>query len=526
MKHTLSFALAISLLAPACRDSDDRYGLALTTLPPVAAAGAVVFVETASARAVAVNVSGDEPSVRVVPVGAEPTAVVARNASPEALVLSRGRRGARGVAPEPGSLTALPLTGTTPARTYPVGSPFNAVAQTPDGRFAITYFRPMSDAGRLLFNPNEVALVDLTQPPSSTNPTQRTVRSFGGVPNDVVFSPPMEVNGEARTLAVVLSDAYLTLMDLGHPERVEITVRLTLPEDPRAIRPTQVLFDTEGATLYVRAAASDDVYVLRLEATTPSSADGNDFRPAINQLAAGRRPADMALVGDVTNRRLLVVSPGSSDARLIDARANTVIPIPLDAPATNILLYERGGPGGPREALLYSTSGATTAVSFMALEGIETRRGQNVETVQLQRQVTAALPLADRGVVVLGHPSSAQGRLSLLDLERRTAAPILSEVALEGARFDDDREALWVAPRSSDRVGYIDLRSFRPGELLLDGPVTDVLPVTDATGRRRVVAIHPADGGWLTVLDGAAPSREGARSIEGFLLTDVLGTVE
>lgn len=526
MKHRTFMAAALCVTALGCHDIDPKYSQGLSVLPPVVAGGSVVFVDTVGARAVTVDLSADTLSAEVTAVGAEPTVVVPREASPEVLVLSRGRRGDRGVSPEPGTLTAVPLNNSTAPRKYTVGSPFNAVAQTADGRFAVTYFRPSSTAGRLLFNPNEVAMVDLTTAPTETNPRQRTVRSFGGIPNNVVFSPEMEINGERRTLAVVLSDAYVTLMDLAHQDRTEITVRLTLPEDPRAIRPSQVLFDTDGATLYIRAEASNDVYALRLAPSTPTEPNGNDFRPTINQLAAGRQPADMALVGATGQRKLLVVSPGSSDARLIDARANTVISIPLDAPADNILLYNRGGTSGPPEALLYSTTGRTSAVSFMALDGIESRRGQNVETVQLSQSVTAALPLIDRGVVVFGHPSGGQSRLSLLDLARRTAAPIVSEVSLNGAKLDDDREALWVAPRTGNRVGYIDLQTFRPGELLLDGPVTDVLPVTDTLGRRRVVVLHPSSGGWLTVLDGAAPTRAGARSIEGFLFTDVLQRAE
>jgi hypothetical protein len=167
---------------------------------------------------VVTNLAQPEGAPRQVAVGTDPVLVQARNdgATPrgEALVLSRGARGDLGVDPEPGSLTAIPSAGA--ARRYALGSPFNALSQTDDGRYAMAYFRPQSASGRLLYNPNEVAVVDLDAPPSSTNPTPRTVRSFGGVPNSVVFSPGIEIGGVSRRFAVVLSDAYVTLLDLDH----------------------------------------------------------------------------------------------------------------------------------------------------------------------------------------------------------------------------------------------------------------------------------------------------------------------
>lgn len=523
------FGAAMMLVTAACHPRDEAWDLSLDALPPVTAGAAMFFVVPASARVVVTNLAQPESAPRQVGVGTDPVLVQARNdgAAPrgEALVLSRGARGDLGVAPEPGSLTAVNNTGA--ARRYALGSPFNALSQTDDGRYAMAYFRPQTASGRLLYNPNEVAVVDLDAPPSTTNPTPRTVRSFGGVPNSVVFSPGIEIGGVSRRFAVVLSDAYVTLLDLDHPARPEVTVRLTLPEDPRAIRPEQVLFDAAEATIYLRAAASNDVYVLKLNAVSATDAAQNDYRPTINQLAAGRSPADLALVGEAGMRRLLVVSPGSRDARVIDARANTVTTVPLDAAANRILLFTGASPGNPAaraQALLYAVDGVTQAVSFLELTDIDARRAQNVETLNLGRGVQSALPLLDRGVVMLGHQTSAGlGQLSLLDLARRTAAPIFAEVSLSGAQFDSDRRSLWIAPRGSNRLGFIDLQTFRPGEIRLDVSTERVVPLRgDAAGRNRVVAVHEGAGGWLSLIDANDPRRESVRSLRGYLLSDLL----
>lgn len=529
--NRLSLLLPLAL-AVSCRTADARYDRALTVLDPVSVGSALLYVDVGNHRAVRVDLSTAATTSDPVDIGHDAVLAVAREgtvmgaARTEALVLTRGRRGDPGVAPEAGALSVIPAAGS--ARRYTLGSPFNALSQTPDGRFAFAYFTTDRQATRLLFNPNEVAVVDLDAPPSATNPVLRTVRSFGGIPNGVVFSPPMRIQGETRTLAVVLSDAYVSIMDLAHLDRSEITVRLTLPEDPRAIRPEQALFDAQASTIYLRARSSDDLYVLQLNAVTPDGATGNDFRPTLNQLAAGRAPADMALFGAADARRLLVVSPGSSDARVIDARANTTVTIPLEAPADKILVFDATAPRDPMvatRALLYSTGSTVRAVSFLELADIEARRAQNVETVQIGRPVVSALALPERAVVMLGHPSSgAMGQLSLLDLAHRTVSPIFAEVALEGAQFDRDRAALWVAPHGSTRVGYIDLQSFRPGEVRLDAPVTQVVPVRDG-GRSRVVAVHDAEGGWITLLDATTPRREDARSWQGFLLTGLLDEV-
>jgi hypothetical protein len=240
---------------------------------------------------------------------------------------------------------------------------------------------------------------------------------------------------------------------------------------------------------------------------TPDGPQGNDFRPSINQLAAGLNPSDMALIGEAAERKLLVVSPGSRDARVLDARANTSVTIPLTAAATRILLFRGSSPRDPMpapRALLVGDASSAAAVSVLELTDITARRGQNVETVPLPRAASAVLPLPERDAVMIGHATNeSTGQISLLDLTRRTVSPILAEVSLNDARFDSDRQRLWVAPRGTTRVGWIDLRTFSPGELRLDQPVTGVFPLPGPWGApARVVALHEGNEGALTLLDG------------------------
>ncbi len=524
--------LALTTAAASCGPPNPAWTQSLATLAPVAIANGLVFVEPARARAALLDLSMGTARVRHVAVGPNAIDVQKRPLAAEVLVLSQGERGSPGVAPVPATVTVFGVgpDNASVRRVYSVGSPFNAMALTPDGKYAVIHFQPTESLQQLLFNPNEIALIDLTREPGPTNPIARTVRSFGGIPNSVIFAPPTTIAGSDRSLAIVLSDAYITVLDLTVPEHQETTVRLTLPEDGRAVAPQQVLFDFDAThrSLFMRADRSNDVYVVRIN-DEPSVMGSNDFRVTINQLAAGRLPSDLALFGEGPDRRLLVVSSGSREVRVVDTTSNAITTLALDAPVRRALLFNGPSPRDAnvgQRALLYSDSAADSAqaVSFVDLSAIEQRGAQNIETVQLGRPIRVALPLPERNTILFEHTvATAQGRLSLLDLHRRSTSPILAEVSLDRARFSSERSLLWVAPQSIARVGFVDLRNFHPGELRLDAVATDVLPLPlGPDGRDLVVAIHPDYGGYITLIDGTMPARTTALSVRGFLLTDAL----
>ncbi len=537
---TLS-ALNMLALSAGCGKPNPVWTQSLAVLAPVPVTEGLVYVQPARSRAAILDFTGTAVQVRHAAVG--PNAILAqkRPGAAEVLVLSQGERGAPGVAPVAATVSVLDVSPThlNPPRVYAVGSPFNAMAVTADGRYAVVHFQPTESLGQLLFNPNEIALIDLTRAPSASvpanpltdNPVRRTLRSFGGIPNRVIFAPPTVIAGSQRRLAIVLSDAYITVLDLTQPDHADTTVRLTLPEDARAIAPEQVLFDFEGdrRTIYLRASLSNDVYVVRL-AEEAAVMGSNDFRVTINQLAAGRSPSDLALFGEGASRRLLVVSSGSREVRVVDTTSNAITTLALDAPVRRALLFNGPSPRDnmvSQRALLYSddVNDGARSVSFIDLTAIEQRGAQNIETVQLGRPIRLALPLPERNTVLFEHTvASAQGRLSLLNLHSRSTSPILAEVSLDRARFSSDLRLLWVAPQGIERVGFIDLNNFRPGEIRLDGSVSDVLPLpVEVGGRERVVALHPDASGYITVIDGAVPARDTAFSTRGFLLTDALG---
>jgi hypothetical protein len=517
---------AVFLLSvAACQSWDPGYAERPVLLPPVALQSQLALVETSNARVFFIDPAQPEGRARVATVAKAPVLAARRNGKDELLVLSRGERGEPGVTPEPAALTVLSPDPATAPRVMPLGSRFNALDQSDDGRFLVAHFGPQTNTGDALFNPNEIALVDLM----ASNPVvPRTIRSFGSVPAGVAFSPPMNLPDGPRNLAVILSQSFVTLLDLDHPTRSEITVPLTLPDDHRALQPVQVLFEPNDPAIYVRADGANDIYALRLLPVDASerAPDGNDFTPALSQLGAGSGPADMALYDSADGPRLLVVSTGSSDAFVIDARTSRSTRIALDEPASRIDLFEGAGPGDPKSrsrALLIGTGLASRSIGFLDLDELELLGRRNLDSRSMGAPAVDSLFFPGRGLAVVLHRAQpGTAGVSVIDLAQRTVAPIFAEVPPVGLAPSPDK--IWVSPGSGDRLGFLDLGTLAPGEVRLDAPITAIIPMAKgADGKSRVVVVHGGDpAGSLTVLDGDRPERATARAMVGFLLQDLL----
>ena len=67
--------------------------------------------------------------------------------------------------------------------------PLANLAIDPVGHWVVAYAGSGGSTTSFVQNPNEIVLFDLTQPPGPTNPTSRTIRSFGGSPQRLTFTP-------------------------------------------------------------------------------------------------------------------------------------------------------------------------------------------------------------------------------------------------------------------------------------------------------------------------------------------------
>ncbi|MCK5652522.1 MAG: hypothetical protein KAJ42_14135, partial [Gemmatimonadetes bacterium] len=187
---------------------------------------------------------------------------------------------------EPASMFLIDPGAPDATVSYALGSPFDEVSVSPDSRYAVAFFSSSSMPGpdEVFRNPNAVAILDLEDTGPDAVPLEKTVRSFGDVPLGVVFSPPEMAPllpngdlGDARTLAVVFADGYVTFLDMAHPERSEVTVHLTLPDLPQTIIPQEIVFAPEAGTIFLRCLGANDIYAFTLTARSPADPTENDF---------------------------------------------------------------------------------------------------------------------------------------------------------------------------------------------------------------------------------------------------------
>jgi hypothetical protein len=440
------------------------------------------------------------------------------------LVLCRGASDDPRTEDEAAALVVLDQTGE--ARRYPLSARFNAMNVSDDGHYAMLFFRDSDSSGSVVFNPNEIAIVDLERPTVADdapepNPFSRTLRSFGRAPSHILFSPAMTIAGDARHLAVVLFETEVLLFDLDHLDRPEYTVELATGTD-RTIDLAQVVFDGDLGRVYLRGNSSSDVYVLTLTATTPTPGH-NDFAPSLNQLGIGAVPHDMALYTSDGEPRLLAITAGAQ-AVVVDANTSRTTMIPLPFGATDIQIYTATSPSDPVEeqrAVLYGDGG--DSVMFLDLRDVEQRGARNLETLTVGSDYNVTTPL-DSNLVLLTHTGTG---LSLLNLSDRTASPIFSSQNLSNAVPDAPAQKLWLAPPGQSRLGFLDLANdFHPGTIDLGVPIVALVQVERDDAQQLpplLGVVHRSSVGHVTVLDRANPSDLSlATATRGFLLQNIL----
>jgi hypothetical protein len=436
----------------------------------------------------------------------------------EALVLCRGERATAREDAQPSVLGVITANGRM--REYTLGSPFDELTQSDDGRYALAY-RTNTMSDRLLENPNEIAIVDLDADEDDDDAVhRRTLRSFGDAPSKIVFSPTMNILGEDRRLAIVFSTRNVTLIDLEHLDREETTVQLS-QEVGTAVTPTQVLFSTTDPVLYVRGSTADDLFAFDLTARPGGIEDDegglhNDFRPTINQLGVGTRPTDMALYDVGGETRLITLTDSGANAIVVSTSTGQATTVELDQIARSILVFEATSPGDDTSAvraLLYDLG--SSSVTFADLEHIEERLSRNLDTLPLEQPIVRLIPMLSESLALAIHENG----VSLIDLAGRTVSPISSNANLEDALFDEVGRRFWVGPMGQPWVGVLDLETGTPGEVLLDANIAQIVPLF---GAGLMAVIHTNQVGHVTVLDLDDPTRDSARSVRGFLLSAAL----
>jgi hypothetical protein len=242
-----SFGAAVACLALSCGSRSPYWNTAPGAAGSIGLNSGVALLDSANSRLVMLTaVAGDELGpLQSVPVGHNVAAEIPSPDGTSLLVLSTGDSLSGTPSAEPASLTLVaPATSATTgsafsSQRYVMQAPMPNLAVDPLGTYAVGYIGA-SGQSTFLQNKNEIVIFDLTRAPSTTaplNPVFRSLRSFGGTPQQLTFTPKllMPANlayGATRRLLVVESEIDVTLLDLD--DAFKPVPRARLPSASRA----------------------------------------------------------------------------------------------------------------------------------------------------------------------------------------------------------------------------------------------------------------------------------------------------
>ena len=213
-RRTFLMAAAASSLtvAAGCKFRDDKWNANTGSAEPVGLSGSVAIYDAAFDRIL--FVTSEEPnslSTVSLGVGLNVTNVQRSVDSSQLYVLSQGVQ-PRVEADDERPRLVVFNGGTSPSeyKTFELDNPMRELAIDPQGHWLIAY------AGDgVVSNDNELVFFDLDEAAEEV-PVSKTIRSFGGSPQEILFTEELTVpGGVARRFVVVRTDRDITLIDLN-----------------------------------------------------------------------------------------------------------------------------------------------------------------------------------------------------------------------------------------------------------------------------------------------------------------------
>ncbi len=401
---------------------------------------------------------------------------------------------------------------------FQVGTPFDQLTFSPDGRYAILYHGAQNESRPGFYNANEVALIDLSLKPSATNPRTLNVAMDGRRIEKVSFVSSLVIGGRERRLVVFMGSSVVRVVDLDDPE-TWVKVPLLPKNDPREIVPLQLiaLDETPGcgdpgceAKLFIRASGTEDVYYITL-GSNADSFEGTQSK----QLEAGGVPLDMEIVreGEATLLVILSSAGQSSKINVVDIDTGVAFAMTVDDALNQMRLQA----GDPDKLVLYGNNAA--AVHFLRIPEILEERGRNLSKFTVQGRASSVMALDDSRLLII----PGGGGLMLLDLvtEKAVILSASGEYDWTGAQIHED--IFFLVPETGDRVDLLDLATGKPSSMLLDDYTRSLHLVT---GRGTGVAFHDTASGRATLFPLDNPTRGKAKVVDGFWLAGLLDKKE
>lgn len=494
---------------------------------------AVAVVDDATHRALLLTAGADQVLNRQLLTVGHNVVTVETSADKKTLfVLSAGDLPRRSDKDEFPSLTIIRHDGPASAftsKSYPLATPLSSLAIDPQGQWVAAY-AGASEHATFVENPNEIVFFDLNAQAPQDQPIDRTLRSFGGTPQRLTFSPTLQLPSGPRRLLVVETDLDVSILDLDHlhdaTPRPEITVRLSNGDTVQSLRPAGVVVDdgdpesNADARIGVRLTGDTNVVTLTLGAVPADQTPPppNDFSPVINLTDVGGIVSDIAFVRTDGGIRLAALVPGEAKGTLVDPDTSitTDVALPASYEHLSLVTNEVGTPGNGDVALLYGASGSTQGVAFWSLGETAGTPYRSVEALGITTSVSDVLsvPEPNRELKVLESQGSTFYVLNLVNL---TASP-LETLGAASLVLSDDGKRVWAFAPGTGNLASVSLDTVHPIPLVLSRSITNVFDIARADGGRSLLAVHANGGFGVTVVDGLAPDTATSRVYSGLLL--------
>ncbi len=524
----LATALLVGSALPGCWD-DDRHiawERSRSLIGPIALKCRVAYVDGARDQVVVVSVGDELPRVTTYPIGRRALFATPTPDNEHLAVITRGEEALVDgqVDEEPQLFLIDTSTPDSQPAAYPIGSPFDRLAIADDGSVAVAYFSSAGpDSEGFFRNPNELAIIDLAREADEDNPTLKTVRSFGSVPDGVILSPPMAIPGAEdptpRVFAFILALNNLTVIDATYPERSEVSIRLD--QAGASVRPREMVFAPNTATAYLRSDNARDVLEILINYEPPNEEDplDNDYRPALAELGAGGGPADIAVYDDAEARRfVLAATPNTHEVVVIDADTAQFATVDTPDPIDRVLLFPNAPGVVPKVALLASISSRLPRVHLLSLDGITDELVHaDLTTIDLDQPVLDVVPVPGRELGMIVHDDD-RTVLGLLDVAFGSVSPLQGVGRLDSYDFSPDGQYLIGATDQVARIGFLELANLHPSDFRLDDLPGRVIALSSGA----IYVDHDDPFGRATIIPYPGAKRSDAVVLTGFLLANHL----
>lgn len=504
---SLAIVLSAGASLIACKSEETHFNAPLQETEPLGLLGAVALPDHALHRMLFLTAEGTSNlTTEIVPIGQNVASMQASHDGSELYVLSRGVVPRRSEEDERPRLTVF--NGAADAekreiRTFDLDDPMERLALDQEGEWVAAF-----GGDAKVVNPNELVLFEVSGGPDTNQAQSKTIRSFGGAPEELLFTHELRVPGGApRRFLLVRTDRDVTLIDLLDLERPEVTIKL--PEDTSGAthRPLQVVYDDgereddADARLAIRLENSTDVVVVGLG---PSEVEGRAYAPVVNIVDVGGVPSAIDFVRTDGGLRLAALVPSAAQATLVDPATTLaeVVTLPRSfSSMRRITSVVDDVPESGDVALLW---GSSNSIAFWSLGSTSETPYRSVDTAELSFVVSRVLdvPAPNSHLKVLRGEGSD---IFVLDLNRRQSFPLNTSFEDAQITVAPDGERLWAYEGSSQWFSSIRLQDLHPQAIYADSKVDAVFDVETSGEERAAIALHLGDSWDATLLDAREP---------------------